>query len=389
MSKDFTKVPVQAMNLSESSEFKFALSDDGPEGKKKRSMSMTGYSGGVIKNHWWWGNLAIDISGMSFPKKSFPILRDHSTSMIIGHSPKPKTDDNKLQFDDVVLCDTQFTEEFVSLSDQGVPFEASIYAQPTSIERVEEDEVVDVNGYKFKGPGTIWRKSTFKECSVCVFGYDSETSSVAMSENGEVLDLSQFVAHTDKKPATSEEGNMFDVVKFQAEQPEEYKKFVEGVSADITAKFSKEIEDRDAAIAKLTAEKTAADDGAKTIEQKFADLEKKFELMQEKNIASAASSILASKLSESDLNDRVKQKLSKFIDYSKFVKEDKLDADAFSAAIDAEIKDCKEMFGTVTPAVQGGTGTQGRDLGNGADTFTEKDAEDLATKMAKGAGLIK
>lgn len=42
---------------------------------------------------------------------------------------------------------------------------------------------------------------------------------------------------------------MFDVVKFQAEQPEEYKKFVEGVSADITAKFSKEIADRDAEIA--------------------------------------------------------------------------------------------------------------------------------------------
>ena len=47
------------------------------------------------------------------------------------------------------------------------------------------------------------------------------------------------------------------------------------------------------------------------------------------------------------------------------------------------------MFGTVAPAVQGGAGTQGRDLGNGAETFTEKDAEDLATKMAKGAGLIK
>lgn len=71
--------------------------------------------------------------------------------MIIGHSPKPKTDDNKLQFDDVVLCDTQFTERFVSLSDPGVPFEASIYAQPTSIGSVEEDEVVDVNGYKVQG----------------------------------------------------------------------------------------------------------------------------------------------------------------------------------------------------------------------------------------------
>lgn len=145
---------------------------------------MTGYSGGVIKNHWWWGNLAIDISGMSFPKKSFPILRDHSTSMIIGHSPT-KTDDNKLQFDDVVLCDTQFTEEFVSLSDQGVPFEASIYAQPTSIERVEEDEVVDVNGYKFKGPGTIGASPHLRNVQ-SVFSAIPETSSVAMS-NGEVL----------------------------------------------------------------------------------------------------------------------------------------------------------------------------------------------------------
>ena len=157
MTKDFTKVPVKALNLCEDSNIKFFLSEQEENGKKKRCMSMTGYSGGVIRNHWWWGNLAIDISGMSFPKKSYPILRDHSTSMIIGHSPKPKTDDNKLQFDDVVLCDTEWANDFLARSDEGVPFEASIYAQPTSIERVEEGEIVDVNGYKFKGPGTIWR----------------------------------------------------------------------------------------------------------------------------------------------------------------------------------------------------------------------------------------
>lgn len=385
MTKDFTKVPVRALNLCEDSNIKFSLSEQEENGKKKRCMSMTGYSGGVIQNHWWWGNLAIDISGMSFPKKSYPILRDHSTSMIIGHSPKPKTDDNKLQFDDVVLCDTEWANDFLARSDEGVPFEASIYAQPTSIERVEEGEIVDVNGYKFKGPGTIWRKSTFKECSVCVFGYDSNTSAVAMNENAETLDVSNLFIHTDKNPAGLEEDDM-PFNKLRESHPDEYQKFVEGITAEVTSKFTAQIEAKDAEIAKLSEEKKTVDEQSKTLTEKFADLEKKFTLQIEANIANQASGILKQKFGESGLPERISQKLSKFVDYSKFVEGDKLNVEAFSAAIDTEIKEAKEMFGETTP-ILGGAGA-GKELGN-SEQFSEEAADALAKSMLATAGLAK
>ena len=36
-------------------------------------MKMTGYSGGMIKDHFFWGNLVIDLSGMQFDKKKIQI----------------------------------------------------------------------------------------------------------------------------------------------------------------------------------------------------------------------------------------------------------------------------------------------------------------------------
>ena len=47
--------------------------------KDKEQLDMVIYSGGLIKGHWYWDNLAIDLSGMSFPKKKYPILENHNT----------------------------------------------------------------------------------------------------------------------------------------------------------------------------------------------------------------------------------------------------------------------------------------------------------------------
>ena len=46
-------------------------------------LKMLAYSGGVIKGHWYWGDLAIDVSGLSFPSR-FPILEDHRTDKKIA-----------------------------------------------------------------------------------------------------------------------------------------------------------------------------------------------------------------------------------------------------------------------------------------------------------------
>ena len=178
------KLPKNALVFNENHDC-FAQSD----GKK---FEMIAYSGKVIKNHFWWGALIIDLQGMKFNKPKYPILQDHNRDQKIGFVRKPKNIDSELRFDDITFVDTAESEEFQKLSKQGFPYEASIYAQPTKITRLREGEKAEVNGMKFKGPGTIWEESAFKEASVTVFGYDSQTKSQAFSENDEIeIEVSQ------------------------------------------------------------------------------------------------------------------------------------------------------------------------------------------------------
>ena len=50
----------------------------------KRGIKMTAYSGKLIKDHWYWGDLAIDTQGLKLSKTNIPILEDHETSRKIG-----------------------------------------------------------------------------------------------------------------------------------------------------------------------------------------------------------------------------------------------------------------------------------------------------------------
>ena len=171
----------------------------GTDADKPEEMTMLAYSGSVIPNHFFWGNLAIDTKGIEFPKKTYPILEDHETEKKIGFSDSPIVKDNALHMDNIVLLDTKEANEFIHNSKKGFPYQASIYAIPTDIEEIEEDASTEVNGYTFKGPGTIWRKCTLRESSVCTFGYDTHTESKAFAENDEVdLEYQFKITHNSK-----------------------------------------------------------------------------------------------------------------------------------------------------------------------------------------------
>ena len=162
------KMPLGALQFVDKTGFaKVGGDKDAPR------LVMTMYSGKVIGGHWWWGNLVLDLDGMSFPKSKYPILESHRSDRKIAFGGKPVKEDYVLKAaSDVQFVDTEESREFQKLSKEGFPYEASIYAQPTRIQRIDKDEEAEVNGFTFKGPGVIWRKSIYKEASVCVFGYD-------------------------------------------------------------------------------------------------------------------------------------------------------------------------------------------------------------------------
>ena len=173
---DDDTAPVKACVLNEKAEVLFTDGDG--ESNKFR---IVGYSGGIIKGHWFWGNLAIDLKGTKFYKKRLAVLESHFTASRIGFTTKQKIDGN-VTFEGEFL-DNDKAQEIRADIKKGFPMEASLFCWPSVIERVQEGANVKVNGLTLKGPGAVFRKSVIKEVSMCVFGSDINTKSSALGDN--------------------------------------------------------------------------------------------------------------------------------------------------------------------------------------------------------------
>ena len=178
------KIPKNILDFSEDLHIDFDESDG------KRTATMLGYSGKPM-NHPFIGDLVVDVSGISFNNKVIPILEEHEEERKIGYSKKPKTENNQVYFDDITLLTNSFANEFYQNSKDGFPYQASISFYPKKIERVEEGAKSEVNGYTQKGPALIFRESVFRESSVCTFGMDHRTSSVAQSDQNIAIEMTQ------------------------------------------------------------------------------------------------------------------------------------------------------------------------------------------------------
>lgn len=318
---------------------------DGDE-KKKPELVMTAYSGGIIEGHWYWGNLAIDLEGLKIPAGKIPILEDHQTSQKIGFSTKWSKEDNKLTLVKSTFVDSPESLEFRELSGQGFPYQASIYAKPSKIQRLSEDETAMVNGFEMKGPGSIWRKCELKEASVVTFGYDSNTKAAAMAEDGE----EEFQVEIESKNNPQEEETKgMKKEQFKKEHEGEYNAIVaevttavtatvtDQVTTDVTASFADEkkiletkLADAVAANTKLTDENTAS-------ERRILKLEQKDDARALTDIATAASDAFSLKFKAAALPERLSEKIQRLVSHDQFVVDGVLDLVKFNEAIDTEL----------------------------------------------------
>lgn len=161
-----------------------ALMFTNTEGKVGNTLEMVGYSGGVILDHFYWGNLAINLEGMSISKDKIPILENHDTDRKVGFAERDQIEINgALRVIGGTILDTESGREFKKLSREGYPYQSSLYAKPTSIEKIPGGEEIIINGLTQKGPLTIWERSELREISVCTLGWDQNTSATAMSKD--------------------------------------------------------------------------------------------------------------------------------------------------------------------------------------------------------------
>lgn len=354
----------------------FASVSAAEEGKK-RDLKMTAYSGKIIKGHWYWGDLAIDTNGIKLSKTNIPILGDHQTDHKIGFGSFIVNDKHQIVADETTFVETPYSAEFVKLSEQGFPYEASIYARPSKIQRLTEDEETEVNGFKMKGPGTVWRESVLKECSVVTFGADPNTKSAAMAENEDVV---MEVVEAEKKLKENKEVNM-DLAKLKAEHPELFAEVIALGKKEAEAVFVPIKAGLEAKVAVLSTEKEALSAANKDVNDRVLKLEKQETLRKEEGIKAVADAIFAGKLKEvTTIPERLYSKIRKQISHEAFVKDEKLNIEAFSAAVVAELKDW-------VPKEEDSEGSVlGMSFAKSADVVDTTDADKMVARMLKSTG---
>lgn len=169
---------------------------------KKRTFTGVAYSGEVIQSHYYWGDVIFDLDTIQM-KTPLGALIDHDPGRRAGVV-RSFTKDNqgglKVSGD---LLSNKNGQEVAQDSDEGYPWEMSVYIVPGSIEEVERGEV-EVNGKTLKGPIRIFRNGVIREVSFCALGADDNTSAVAAS-------------HTPKQFNKQEDTNVTELEKLKAD----------------------------------------------------------------------------------------------------------------------------------------------------------------------------
>lgn len=143
---------------------------------KLRRFSMNAYTGGRLALANFYHPVVVDLSGLKVSAKSRPILRDHDTSRIVGHTTDVQINDGSIKVSGTVSAANEHAREVVESSANGFPWQASIGASVQKMVFVDKGETVEVNGRKFSGPVYVARQATLGEVSFVALGADDNTS---------------------------------------------------------------------------------------------------------------------------------------------------------------------------------------------------------------------
>ena len=228
-----TMVPKQALQFASGIPGEFVLA--GEDGDRPR-FSMVANSGEVMLNHWYWGNLAIDLAGLKIGRQKKPALESHDTDKKVGWTDKISIDATKgLLAEGYFSQTTEEGQAALALAQEGFPWQASVYVKPTKIERIEAGESVEVNGHKLTGPGTVWRGGRLREVSLTALGVDENTDVKALSD-GDMVEL-DGIELEDKTSDKESEMKLEDVtVKMLVEGREDIMTALAEASAEDTTK---------------------------------------------------------------------------------------------------------------------------------------------------------
>ena len=163
------------------------------ESPKLRKFSMVAYTGGAMQVGF--GNpVVVDLAGMTVSSQARPILKDHNTDSIVGHTDKIDIGAKQVKVSGVISGVGEAAQEVSALASNGFPWQASIGASVQKWEDVAAGSKAQVNGRTFHGPVSIARATTLGEVSFVAIGADPNTSAnVAATKKESVMDEQEKV----------------------------------------------------------------------------------------------------------------------------------------------------------------------------------------------------
>jgi len=146
------------------------------DGKTLRRFNMTAYTGGAMTLAGWPYPVIVDMAGLAVGKKSRPILMDHDTARIVGHTDAVGVDGGALTVTGVISGVGSAAQEVVGASDNGFPWQASLGAAVKKVVFVPEGKTATANGKEFAGPVYMVRQAKLGEVSFVALGADDATT---------------------------------------------------------------------------------------------------------------------------------------------------------------------------------------------------------------------
>lgn len=138
--------------------------------------------------------VVFDLAGAEITAKARPILRDHMTSQIVGHTTDIVVGERDLDIAGQVSGENEYAAEVARSSKKGFPWQASIGAQVmgSDLRKVEKGQWVEVNGQRFKGPIYVAQKWKLVEVSFVALGADDDTSALVAALNTGESGMDEF-----------------------------------------------------------------------------------------------------------------------------------------------------------------------------------------------------
>lgn len=202
----------QTLNLRLSSDAEVSF---GAETQQDRRFSGTANSGRPFGLGTW--QSVIDFDNIRLKDKT-AFLIDHDGGKRAGAGSLKVTSDGLLA--EGVLLNNEYGRAVAEESDQGFPWEMSVYVQAARVEELAAGAKLNVNGREVAGPMLIMRDCAVREVSFTAVGCDGNTHAVALSDDGKprAFDYQPKQEHLSMTP---EEKAQFDQLKADKEKLEQ------------------------------------------------------------------------------------------------------------------------------------------------------------------------